>query len=406
MNEIASVRPILKEDLANVISWRSGVSHKFGLSFGERIGNSSNDSVVPALDLVMPRSFLVHEQHDCGLAVLFFSTLDSKHEAGEVELFFKPHLKMADQCLAVMKMIQFAREYLELEKLTTKVVSHDHKAIMRLQRAGFEQEGVMVNQLSVGPDRYDAILLGLQIMESSEEEVSEYFSIYLDSSKLSPNQASRITILSDVDSWINTFLYDFVIRLELRGHRVKWMHDLDDCSPGDICICISCSFMVPESVRRLFKNTVVVHESALPKGKGWSPMTWQVIMGQSIIPITLFEATEDVDSGKIYSQDFMTLQGSELVDELRKEQAGISFRLLESFIEDYPRSAQENRGQTGTASYFRRRNPSDSRLDPDNSLRAQFNLLRTVDNDRYPAFFDINGKRYILKIKSGEKLDC
>lgn len=406
MNEIASVRPLLKEDLDNVISWRSGGSSKFGLSLGERIGNSPNDAIAPGLDWALARSFLVHAPHDCGWAVLFFSTVDSKSEAGEVELFFKPQMKMADECLAVMKMIQFAREHLGLEKLTTKVVSHDHKAIMRFQRAGFEQEGVMINQVRVGLVRYNATLLGLQIMESCEDAVSEYFFMYLDSSKLSQNLARRITILSDVDSWINTFLYDFVIRLELRGHSVKWVHNVDECGPGDICICISCSFVVSETVRRLFRNTVVVHESALPEGKGWSPMTWQVIMGQSIIPVTLFEATEDVDSGQIYAQDLMGLQGSELVDELRTEQARISFRLLESFIEDYPRSAQESRGQSGATSYFRRRDPSDSRLDPDQSLRAQFNLLRTVDNDRYPAFFDVNGKRYILTIKPGEKLDC
>jgi methionyl-tRNA formyltransferase len=38
-------------------------------------------------------------------------------------------------------------------------------------------------------------------------------------------------------------------------------------------------------------------------------------------------------------------------------------------------------------------------LDPQKSLAEQFNILRVVDNDRYPAFFEWNGRRYNLKIE-------
>ena len=31
----------------------------------------------------------------------------------------------------------------------------------------------------------------------------------------------------------------------------------------------------------------------------------------------------------------------------------------------------------------------------------QFNLLRVVDNERYPAFFELDGRRYTIQI-SGE----
>ncbi len=44
------------------------------------------------------------------------------------------------------------------------------------------------------------------------------------------------------------------------------------------------------------------------------------------------------------------------------------------------------RPQQGEASYYRRRRAADSQLDPHCSLAEQFNLLRVVDNQRYPAF--------------------
>jgi methionyl-tRNA formyltransferase len=49
-----------------------------------------------------------------------------------------------------------------------------------------------------------------------------------------------------------------------------------------------------------------------------------------------------------------------------------------------------------------KRTLEDSRLDPMKSIAEQFNLLRVVDNSRYPAFFDLDGFRYIVKIEKAK----
>ena len=56
--------------------------------------------------------------------------------------------------------------------------------------------------------------------------------------------------------------------------------------------------------------------------------------------------------------------------------------------------------QFGEASHYPRRRAVDSRLDPELSLAEQFNLLRVVDNQRYPASFQWRGRRYILNLQS------
>lgn len=63
--------------------------------------------------------------------------------------------------------------------------------------------------------------------------------------------------------------------------------------------------------------------------------------------------------------------------------------------EPSPPQAIEQQGET---SYWPRRTPEDSKLDPEKSLQDQFNLLRIVDNERYPAYFELNGQRYLIKI--------
>ena len=54
--------------------------------------------------------------------------------------------------------------------------------------------------------------------------------------------------------------------------------------------------------------------------------------------------------------------------------------------------------QEGAPSWYARRRAADSRLNIDKSVRDQFNLLRIVDNERYPAYFEIDGQVYTLQI--------
>jgi methionyl-tRNA formyltransferase len=157
--------------------------------------------------------------------------------------------------------------------------------------------------------------------------------------------------------------------------------------------------MVPRAVRQRFQHVLVVHESDLPKGRGWSPLTWQILDGAHQIPVTLFEAEDDVDSGPIYAQRWIAFEGHELIDELRAAQAEATHGLCRAFVDDYPDSAAQGREQTGEATYYPRRRPADSEIDPERSLGAQFNKLRVADNRRYPVFFECRGKRYILQIE-------
>ena len=79
----------------------------------------------------------------------------------------------------------------------------------------------------------------------------------------------------------------------------------------------------------------MIHESALPLGKGWSPVSWQILEGKSIIPITLFEADMEVDSGVIYFQEHIELDGYELVDEIRQKQGLATIHLALKFVDGY-----------------------------------------------------------------------
>jgi methionyl-tRNA formyltransferase len=178
------------------------------------------------------------------------------------------------------------------------------------------------------------------------------------------------------------------------GHLSKLVHRHEEVENGDILCLLSCE--------RLFKNlglntyNLVVHESDLPKGRGWSPLTWQILEGKSRIPVTLFDAVDSVDAGLIYGQEFIDLDGSELLPEIKHLQGLVTESLILDFIDRVLNVTGRN--QTGEETYYNKRRLENSELDIHKSIFEQFNLLRVCDNERYPAYFKINNQKYILKI--------
>ena len=132
------------------------------------------------------------------------------------------------------------------------------------------------------------------------------------------------------------------------------------------------------------KHNLVCHASDLPKGKEWSPLTWQILEGKNKIPITLFEATEKIDSGDYYIKSFVTYNGTELIEELRIKLAEEINNMVLRFIEGYKN--MEPKKQKGKETFYKKRGINDSKLEIDKTIREQFNLLRITDNERYPAF--------------------
>jgi methionyl-tRNA formyltransferase len=164
----------------------------------------------------------------------------------------------------------------------------------------------------------------------------------------------------------------------------------------DVLFILSCNRLLTKRELSLHKNNIVIHGSDLPKGRGWSPLTWQVEAGKNKIPITLFEAFEKCDAGEYYIKDFIQLDGTELIDELREKLANKVVGLVEKYLSSYPKKAIP---QKGKPTYYKRRKPEHSKLNVNKSIKGQFNKMRVADNERYPLHFCIRGKKYKLKIQ-------
>jgi methionyl-tRNA formyltransferase len=205
----------------------------------------------------------------------------------------------------------------------------------------------------------------------------------------------KIQILIDnKNSWIVPFAAQWVHILNTEGVTCNMLHEHNEVVEGDILCLLGCEKKF--NALHLNKFNLVVHESDLPLGRGMSPFTWQVVEGKKEIVVSLLEARDEIDAGVIYEKITVKLNGDELVNEWRELQANATIQLIQKFISKYPNILGTE--QIGEATYYRKRNHNNSKLDIDKSIAEQFNLLRVVDNERYPAWFEMNGIAYELKI--------
>lgn len=210
----------------------------------------------------------------------------------------------------------------------------------------------------------------------------------------------KIAFLFDKSNdWIKGF---FPNELEtLKQFKIHKIYDEEMVDGFDIVFVLGYTKILEQKILLSNKLILVVHESDLPKGRGFSPLQWQVLEGKNNITVCLLEVTNKVDSGAIYDKILLKLNGSELYDELRVKQAEATFRLIMRFLDNYPNNFSIQ--QSGVSSFYPRRYPSDSKLDIEKSIREQFNLLRICNNRKWPAFFEFKGTKYILKIEKNHK---
>ena len=204
-----------------------------------------------------------------------------------------------------------------------------------------------------------------------------------------------VAILTSPDQWFVPYAES--LANDLGRVPIYYRHeDLD--RDFDILLILSYHRLLPCNVRSKNAFNVVIHESDLPAGKGWAPLFWQILAGQNEITFTMFEASDGVDDGIVYMKRKLILNGTELNAEIRAKQANLIIEMCQDFIiatESYLPGV----AQVGEESFYPRRSASDSLLDPAKSIRDQFNLLRIVDNEAYPAYFEMNGEIYTLTIE-------
>jgi methionyl-tRNA formyltransferase len=209
----------------------------------------------------------------------------------------------------------------------------------------------------------------------------------------------KITILcSDTMHPVNPYLQSWITRHKDQ-HQIDLVRSKSELIPGDLLLLISCSEILTEADRSKYSKTLVVHASDLPNGRGWSPHIWQIIEGSTVLTVTLLEAINKVDGGDIWEKIDVRVSKDALWDEINHLVFEVELKLMDFAIENFDTIKPQPQSTTIQPTYHRKRSSEDSKIDPKKSVEDQFNLIRVCDPDRFPAYFELHGHKYKIRLE-------
>lgn len=203
-------------------------------------------------------------------------------------------------------------------------------------------------------------------------------------------------LFDKTNNWIFEDVKNYNNEINKKKYSTKYSYNPIVFKDFEIVFIINYTKIISDKLLNKIKLPVVVHASDLPKGKGFAPLIWQILEGKNHINISMIKAVKQFDSGPIIFKEKLKLNGHELYKELRSKLAKIILKLIKKLLLDYPKIKYNQ--QNGKSTFYRRRYPKDSRLNINKNIKSQFNLLRTCDNEKWPAYFNYKNKKYIIKI--------
>ncbi len=213
------------------------------------------------------------------------------------------------------------------------------------------------------------------------------------------NEHMKITILSTssthpVNEWIGAWM-----RKHGAQHSIDLVRSRKELSKGDVLFLVSCGEIVTSKDRAPYEHTFVLHASDLPKGRGWNPHIWAVVNGETEVTVSILEAEDRVDTGAIWGQLVVPIPKHFLWDEINKAVFDAEFALMDLVVTGIDTIEPRLQATDIEPTYHRLRTPLDGRLDPKKSIADQFDLMRVSDPERYPAFIEMDGYKFTLRLE-------
>ncbi len=158
-----------------------------------------------------------------------------------------------------------------------------------------------------------------------------------------------------------TLLNDYFIDIELfcRKNNINFFSkdDWSESANNNINLAVSWRWLLPE------KNTYVIHDSLLPKYRGFAPLISALCAGDEYIGVTLITANKDYDTGDIVYQESIKVEYpikiNEAIDILLPLYSNALNYIFNNKIANLPLCTQNELD----ASYSLWRNASDYRID-------------------------------------------
>ena len=143
-------------------------------------------------------------------------------------------------------------------------------------------------------------------------------------------------------------------------------------------------------------DCIVFHTAPLPFGRGGSPIQNLILRKFKKSPISALKVVEAIDSGPIYCQSEVSLDGN--LDEIFKRMTCSIRKMILFICENNPKPFKQN----GKPYIFKRLTYKDNELKKNFSLNELYDRIRMVDAEEYEKSYIIFGN-YKIEFKNAKK---
>jgi methionyl-tRNA formyltransferase len=182
--------------------------------------------------------------------------------------------------------------------------------------------------------------------------------------------------------------------------RVRELKELLIKLSPDIPLSAGYPYLLTSEHLSIAKYNLNIHPTLLPKYRG--PAThWHIVAnGEEETGLTIHEIDEGMDTGPILVQEKVSLTPFDTIKTIMEKTMPlepIAFRKALKLIKNNELTLTPQ-DESIASTYTKMLTPEDSVMDPEKSLLDLYNHIRACDPDRFPAFFEYEGKRIGVKL--------
>ncbi len=166
----------------------------------------------------------------------------------------------------------------------------------------------------------------------------------------------------------------------------------------DLIFMVSWRYLVSAQVYESATcGAYVLHDSLLPKYRGFAPTVWAMINGESETGVTLFKVVDEVDAGDIIDQRAVPIAATDTIDvvmeKVTQTYLDLTTRNFASLIDGTVQSVPQNHQE---ATFTCKWTPEDSLIHWGNSSQSIYNLIRASTHPYPGAYSYLEGRKLII----------
>lgn len=175
----------------------------------------------------------------------------------------------------------------------------------------------------------------------------------------------------------------------------------------DCILAVSWKYYLPLELNRYLKHKIIVmHDSLLPKYRGFAPLASALINGETKVGITVLFAAEQIDQGPVILQKKIHISPhiyiNDAIQKITKLYCEAVIELI-TMLKKQPKISGHRQNES-QVTYSIWRSPGDCQIDWQKSSRDIYNLIRAVGYP-YPGAFSYLEKKKVF-IAKAESLNC